>query len=142
MSGTKSCPGAGSWLKGTDGEREGKMDPNQMKFISLIPSQFAGDTHTIAYIYIYCWFGRRSFGHYIFHPFSRSISCTILPLAVDRQLRANELPQTPLFFLCWSSGHNKNHSSLPFHTDKQLFTSFSKAQWPWLWIGRKWFIIC
>ena len=52
MSGKKSCPGAGSWLKGTDGEREGTMDPNQMKFISLIPSQFAGDTHTIAYIYI------------------------------------------------------------------------------------------
>ena len=49
---------AGSWLKGIEGEHEG-TDPNQMKHISLISSQFAGRT--------YIGFGRRFFGPYIFH---------------------------------------------------------------------------
>ena len=141
MSGTKSCPGAGSWLKGTDGEREGTMDPNQIKFISLIPSQFAGDTHTIAYIYIvglvdgpldttsftrsavpfraqYCpwlWIGScaRTSRHKL-----RCFSC-VGAVVTTKTIRHCHFTQTNSFSLV-----------------------FPRDSGPWLWIGRKWFIIC
>ena len=73
-----------------------------MKHISLISSQFARRT--------YVGFGRRCFGPYIFRR-AAVLSCAF----VDLRALAG-----------------KNHSSLPFHTDKQCL----QGNGPSLWIGK------